>query len=434
MTKIYSYSLPSLAIACCLIIAGYLITPTHTAYACTQCATQSQSTASSERNAKKQALEQFIKDQFKLNFDDSTGLEAWMNDFWDNTIVVKLQQMADQLSATTLYQTFAVGKFFDASIQLDTQRSLQSIKAGIHKNYHPSTGMCQFGSIAKSLAASERKGELNALTLRKRSQDRSLGNVSALSALGVSYDVDSRIAQFKELYCNTADNNGQLISMCKHAGGTGGSDLNRLNKDLDFARTIDAPWTLDIDFSDTDEKEDEVDILALGTNLYGNHLGAITSAVTYIKDENDLKARLYQDARALLAKQSVAENSYNALVAMKSAGTEGAKDYMRSIMKELGVPDESATPDEITDYVLGEKPSYYAQMEVLTKKLYQNPAFFTNLYDKPANVQRKQVAMQAIGLMQKFDLLKSQLRSEANAAILLELALVNAQDKVENSE
>ncbi len=434
MKNIYTHILSSCIVIALMVISSFTAFHPTSAHACTQCASQSQSTSSSERNAKKQALEQFIQQQFDLNFNDSTGLEAWMNDFWDNNIVVTLQQMADQLSATTLYQTFAVGKFFDASIQLDTQRSLQSIKAGIHKNYQPSTGMCQFGSMTKSLAASERKGELNALTLRKRSQDRSLGNVSALSSLGVSYDINSRVSQFKELYCNTSDNNGQLIAMCKHGSVSGGADPKRLNKDLDFARTIDAPWTLDIDFSDTDQKKDEVDVLALGTNLYGHNLGAIASSVTYIKDEHDDKARIYQDARALLAKQSVAENSFHSLVAMKSSGTEGSKDYLRTIMKELGVPDETADPDEITEYVLGEKPSYYAQMEVLTKKLYQNPAFFTNLYDKPANVQRKKVAMQAIGLMQKFDLLKSQLRSEVNAAVLLELALVKAQDEVENSE
>ena len=71
-------------------------------------------------------------------------------------------------------------------------------------------------------------------------------------------------------------------------------------------------------------------------------------------------------------------------------------------------------------------------MEVLTKKIYQNPDFYTNLYDKPANVERKGVALQAIGLMQKFDLFKSYLRNEASLSILLELAVMDLQEEVEN--
>ena len=54
------------------------------------------------------------------------------------------------------------------------------------------------------------------------------------------------------------------------------------------------------------------------------------------------------------------------------------------------------------------------------------------MIDKPANVLRKGVALQAIGLMQKFDMLESYLRSEASLSVLLELAVMDLQDKVEN--
>ena len=97
-------------------------------------------------------------------------------------------------------------------------------------------------------------------------------------------------------------------------------------------------------------------------------------------------------------------------------------------MKEMGIQDE----DEIKAY-LGERPSYYAQMEVLTKKLYQNPVFYTELYDKPANVERKTVAMQAIELMQRRDMYRSVLRSEATLSVMLETALAEQdQEKVTN--
>ena len=72
-------------------------------------------------------------------------------------------------------------------------------------------------------------------------------------------------------------------------------------------------------------------------------------------------------------------------------------------------------------------------MEILTKKAYQDPRFYTNLYDKPANVERKGAAIQAIGLIQKFDMLKSYLRTEASLSILLELAVEELQDEIEDA-
>ena len=59
-------------------------------------------------------------------------------------------------------------------------------------------------------------------------------------------------------------------------------------------------------------------------------------------------------------------------------------------MKDLGIPD-----DEIK-YTLGERPSYYAQLKFIAKRIYQRPEFFIDLYDTPANVERKKVALQAI--------------------------------------
>ena len=60
------------------------------------------------------------------------------------------------------------------------------------------------------------------------------------------------------------------------------------------------------------------------------------------------------------------------------------------------------------------------------------PEFFVDLYDKPANVARKNVALQAISLMQRRDLFKSSLRSESILSAIIELELINAQEVVQN--
>ena len=113
---------------------------------------------------------------------------------------------------------------------------------------------------------------------------------------------------------------------------------------------------------------------------------------------------------------------------MKAQGEEEVQPYMKAMLAEMGIE-----PNDI-DNILGERPSYYAQMEFLTKKLYQYPAFYSNLYDKPANVDRKHIAMQAIALMQKRDMYRSIIRSEMSQSILLETSLRDLEDKYINEQ
>ena len=49
----------------------------------------------------------------------------------------------------------------------------------------------------------------------------------------------------------------------------------------------------------------------------------------------------------------------------------------------------------------------------------QNPKFFASLYDKPANVARKKVAMKAMELMLDRELLESELRQEMLLSVML---------------
>lgn len=369
-----------------------------------------------------------------------------VNTLWANNILPAMMMMADQLSAVAMHQTAIIGTFFDAKQQLETQRTLQKIRARAHKDYHPSTGMCEFGSTVKSLAASERKSELAAHVMAQRFQDRMLGNANTSAVKGPGNDKASRLKQFAEKFCDPMDFDGALKTLCTHGGGVGGTKPQRLNKDIDFLRTVMDPWTLNVDFSDNKATDEEEEILALADNLYGHEVFERISAAS-LKPEGSQDAELpdslesYMDARAALAKLSVAENSFNAITSMKAAGEKGSRDYLEAIMKELGIDD--ANPADLPDMkrLLGFDgnendnpeigPSYYAQMEVLTKKIYQNPDFYTNLYDKPANVDRKMVAMQAIGLMQKFDMYKSQLRKEASLSVLLELAVDDLQKEME---
>ncbi len=395
----------------------------------------------------------------------------WISVFWEDNILPALMLMAEQLTTVAVKQSEIIGGFMDAKQQMETQQVLQKITARAHKDYHPSTGMCEFGSSIKSLAASERQSEVNAVILAQRSVDKGLGNANTSAASGKLSDLEGRLKQYREVYCNTKDNNSALDYLCEHdqdenlgnstvaaavPGGIGGPDRARLNKDIDYARTLDFPWTLDVNFVDnanTPTAEEE-DVFALAANLYGTTVFTRPDGDRLASDPNNPEQLTklqdaYMDARSVLAKRSVAENSYNALVGMKSSGSVGSRDFLEALLLELGIDDvltnvqlhqgdSAGTPPNYPtanvtalDAMLGENPSYWAQMEVLTKKIYQNPDFYTNLYDKPANVERKGVAMQAIGLMQKFDLLKSNLRNESSQSILLELAVMELQGEIE---
>ena len=429
------------------------------------------------------------------NITERTAMQVWtISIFWEDNLLPALMLMAEQLSTVAMKQAQIVGSFMDAKHQLETQQIFQKMAARSHKDYHPSTGMCEFGSSAKSLAASERKSELTQMVLSRRAQNRALGNSNTASASGEDMDKESRLRQFRIKYCDPRDNNDGLAYMCEHdqdgdltnstignqpnANGYTGTGIGaptgptfaantppppqrdrRKNKDIDFIRTIDNPWTLDVDFVTTTPDplaanavpastltDDEEDLLALSSNLYGQEIMVRPNPKDLEMPPNvslGAAQKAYLTARSLVAKRSVAENSFNAITAMKSAGTPGSHDYLLAIMEQfLPPPPPTGTPPnpngvrertmrDISE-MLGPNPSYYAQMEILTKKMFQNPDFFTNLYDTPANVARKGVAIQAIVLMQKFDLYKSYLRNEASLSVLLELAVQDLQEELES--
>ena len=351
--------------------------------------------------------------------------------YWQQNMLPLFMHIGNHMAGVGALQVMAIGQFIDAQQQLEAQRDLQVMHARANKDYHPSVGMCEFATRVQSLAASERKGEANALILSERSTDRLLGNVNAAAWSGTKGDVTTRLNLFQREFCNTFDNNNSLSIMCASVLIPPVSAANKesLNKDIDYQRAIEDPWTIDFDLTAGGTPSlGDGEVFAMANNLYGYESFERTDHLALLnvpEDEATNAQQAYIDLRAATAKTKVAENSFNALMAMKGEGTAASREFLEAYLEELGVP-----AAEVTRF-LGTNPSYNAQMEILTKKAYQSPLFYTNLYDKPANVERKGVAMQAIGLIQKFDLLKSYLRTEASLSVLLELSVSNLQRQVE---
>ncbi|PZQ49129.1 MAG: hypothetical protein DI551_00315 [Micavibrio aeruginosavorus] len=366
-----------------------------------------------------------VTDQFEVH-------RRWLlTTFFIEHLLPALMLMAEQLTVAGIYQVEVIGTFLDAKHQLETQRLFQTLTAEAHKDYHPSEGMCTIGTAVRSLAESDRRSNLAQIAYANRMMQRQTASGQNISYEFEDSDLRGRMAQFISTYCDQADNGNGLGTICPAAVTPA-----RRNIDVDYTRNIESRLTLDMDFQlDPAATADETDVFALAANLYSHEMPTkiSPSLFGYADGEEEERIRLsaqekYLDQRAIFAKRSVAQNSFAALTAMRAAGNvPGSAPYTKAIIKELGVADDA----EI-EKLLGANPSYFAQMEVLTKKLYQNPVFYTDLYDKPANIERKGAALQAIGLMQDRDLYNSLLRSEAVLSVLLETMLQKEQGKIEN--
>ena len=340
--------------------------------------------------------------------------------------VGSLKEMTEQFSAVMMQYVEIIGTFFDAKMQLETQRTMQTLQAEAHKDYHPSEQMCVFGSFVKSVASTESKARYDRNAFNKIMMERYTNADHSEDYQGAFASAEARIRQFRETYCDPKDHNNGLAFMCQHNPSNpaiesgekiGGQNPERLNRDIDYTRLADSNLTLDIDFTDGVSSADEEDVIALANNLYWPEIYNVTLPKA-VKNN----PQIYMDARRLMAMNNVSHTTLAHIMSMKAQSAEGLGSqsgwsFMKALMRDFGLSDS-----EIVE-TLGERPSYYAQMEVLTKKLYQDPNFYTNLYDKPTNINRIAASMEAIKLMQMRDWYQTVTRRELLSSLLLEADL-----------
>ncbi len=421
-----------------------------------------------------------IRERYEEEFDeDLDAFEEWMiEEFFEPLVVTAMADMATQMGAVAMQYTHIIGSFLDAQTQMETQRLYRKLQFEAHQDYHPSEDFCWFGTNIRSLAGTESKARYNTLALSRLSIARQTGVYNTAGAENVRGDYEARWDHFVETYCDGRDNNAQtdglnptlvsgtgLLLACDHDGSGAGTDVGvdltesrRINRDLEYTRLIDDPRTIDVDFTNDDLDSDtivytagvmqpdmEEDVLALSKNLYGHQ--TLSRELSMVEMGRENAQRIYTTLRSIVAKRTVAQASFNAIVGLKSAGTSDVdpldvvptlngttyvnierqtQRYMAAIMKQLfPVEGNSLTiagvnfsGGNIFD-LIGYNPSYYSQLEILAKRIYQNPDFYANLYDTPANVARKKVAMQAIELMVDRAIYESQLRREMSVSVLL---------------
>jgi len=376
-----------------------------------------------------------VTEHISLRF---TEHRDWLlNTFFTGQVLPALMLFTEQMSAVAMQQTMAIGSFFDAKHQLETQRLFQELQVQAHKDYQPSEDFCYFGTNVRSLSATEQKGRTNAYILSQRQIARQLGQENMGGANDADKDKYARWEQFKGHFCDPKDSNWSstvpdsgLSALCS----SWPSSAQFSNADIDYTRLIENERTISLlggvggyDYTDATISQGERAVSALQNNLYGHNI-IDRPTKEDLKDPDH--QNVYMALRSVAAKRSVAENTFNSIVGMKSAGTTtlpppsgpspsvaNTGEFLGAIMIELGTPVE-----EVND-IIGQDPSYYAQLELIAKKIYQSPDFYSNLYDTPANVKRKSVALKAIELMVDRAIYESQVRQEMLSSVLLSARL-----------
>ena len=379
-----------------------------------------------------QATRQWMTTQTNLH--KNAYVIGW---FFQTQILRSMAMMAQQLEASGLQAVSSFGTFLDAQAQIDSQRLLQEKAARAFKDYQPSTQMCTFGTLSKSLAATSRGTEAGSLILSDYITDRQAGNINTATTRGSLSDKPSRLQNLSEGFCDSHSFNGSLDSICnKMTSGPYAMDTTyMIDTDVDYARTVLQQPTLYADFTDGVSTGPEEAILALATNLYGTKIFEPVAATVLGSLGNQLKLL---DMRAIEAKRNVAAYSFNYLVGTKNVidvpgSGNDTIEYAENILKSLGFGNNDVKAMlEDPEGVVPAAPSYNALMLLLTKKIYQDPAFYTNLYTTPANVDRTGASLRAISLMQDMDVFKSKLRTEGVLSVLLEMRLREAQGAIVN--
>ena len=379
---------------------------------------------------------------------------VWMTTtFLINNFIPALQRMTEQLSALAMQQTFIIGTFFDAKHQLETQKLFQELQFQAHKDYQPSESFCTFGTAVRSMAHTESAARMATLAMSRRQMLRHMGNKNVGGSKDAREDKKNRWEMFAKTYCDPRDNNfngsanSGLTAVCKPLGNRDTLDANteysrdRINLDIDYTRLIENRRTLDLYGGSWWGVGDELDVMSLGNNLYGHDVLTRDISESNAAGE-DMNHRILK-LRSIAAKRSVAETSFNSIVGLNSQGSTGlasntseTNKFLGRILQDLGIPAEEVVryiglDDTISGYIGNEDvdASYFATLEILAKKIYQNPSFYANLYDTPANIKRKSAALKAIELMLDRAIFESQLRQEMSMSVLLSSRLAKYIDE-----
>ncbi len=361
-----------------------------------------------------------FRTQLSLCYDDHVA------GLWDSLYksYYDFSRMTLQLSAGMMQQVGFIGILFDAKQQLETQLLFWEKQERAHDDYTPSEQLCSIASMTKGLVETEMRRDLNTFGITRALAYEEQNPVGTNSAQSDVENYAARAFQFKETYCSPSNFNNSLRVFCDDfdMGNTA-----RINRDINYSNLISIPKTLEVNITDgLDTSADEEDVMSMGRLLFGHKTFTwpqpIDDREADVLMNSDSIVNPLQEYRSISAIRDVARHSYANIVGMKSEGSGFVNTEIKALLEEFGMP---ATD---IDNFIGTNPSYFAQMDVLTKKVFQHPNFYTNLITKEANITRFEVTMDALQLMSKRDRYETALRKEMLLSLLIEMKLRDLQD------
>ncbi len=365
-------------------------------------------TSQPEKRAAAEIIESFKTTRIDVSLPPLSYGVSVPDDMIKKSWITGAHQLGNQINQAIQRQTTIIGSFFQSQAHIGSARSIQEGQAKAAVNYLPSEQLCRYGSLSLGLAATDMATTSNQMALASSLQDNEMKSMNSLNSS--KNPNQTAMGSFRTTNCDPTT--GNLSLDCRK-----NTNDTRYNKDVDYATAIDAPMTLDVDFAQSSASAVSSDVLSMAENLFPSKPAAKGPEQEGYMNNNSR-------FRSVQAIRSVAKNTFVTQVAEKAKGTAGSYKFMNSLMRSLGLSDTNAKT------LLGENPSYYAQMEVLTKKIFQAPAFYINLVDTPSNVKRQKAAIQAVKLQQQNDFAQVVKRREMLLAVLLEMKIRERENMV----
>lgn len=365
----------------------------------------------------------------KMNIENQYELHKnyLKNTWWEQLLKPQLQLYSQQDTQTEIQAQNIRSTFADARNTNAYARTVQRQSAEMTMELMPDETTAQVACGVSDLPAAQQAAAATTTQISDSSAARRLGRSAGTSGIAIASDMRDRFDIFKRYFCNPEGWGGVLSNVCKDAGEAPDLDIQFSAVDADKKPIgIGNRWTLDLDDNPADRSTtDEVIVEAFRTNLFGNQLAARPTRDQFAQTNTQLA---YLNQRGLEAKRNVAEYSFNSYIGekKKSEGGKGSKEFLENTLKNLNL----GNADEILERA-GENPSYYAIMEVLGKKAYQSPDFYTNLTNLSPQVAQTHASVQAVGLMQMRDVYESLLRSEMILSLIVEMELADRQREVQ---
>lgn len=362
--------------------------------------------------------------------DFGTKPGQWAKDF-GRKLTQALDGMAEQFSNLMMEQIAAAGTFLDAKQQLEIQRWMAAEQAEAHRDYHPARQVCYYATFVQDFTGLSRVSDMNAEAINSYMFDREVGPAvepstntakGTAAPAGMEQDRYTRVKQLSSLYCHP-DSNGKngLDEMCSAV------NASRVNHDINYS-ALESRKSLDLDFEDATSTADESDLLAMSKHLFSHDLMDRMDRQD-VYDENVLKDREGMDNildfRSIVAMRGPLRDSFAQVMAMKGMTDDSmAEGYIEEYLKNMGVDSEGIKE------IIGTHPSEMSLLYVMMNVMYQNPHFYTELYESEANIERVRASMQAIANLGGRHDFEATLRREMVMSMRLETRLREIQTKV----